>query len=234
MVFDREGREGPWALLKSWQFVCTATGQKFHCPEAVSLNGRTDRVEISRDGHRLFVDSPNKSFLLKLRERASFGGHSRYDLEVPPKLPTWNVMRVVEAISPFENGLAIRGRSNNWRSIRMIGPRISMDMVAQLPTVNNMGPVQFPLAARTTNDGFHLRAAQWPNGSKALLDSRGILHLKSHDPHIPEISLVLSDIEIAGWTSDGYVCGPKFFFEQDHISAPEKVFDAVSRFVAAL
>jgi hypothetical protein len=39
-----------------------------------------------------------------------------------------------------------------------------------------------------------------------------MLHLKSADPAIPEVTLVLAaDGTLAGWSSDGRVYGPRFY-----------------------
>ena len=237
LVFDRAGLEGPWALLKSWQFVCTATGEKFHSPESLALGAPTNRIEISRDGHRLFVDWSQKRFVLKLdAHSATLGGHARHDLETSPRLPSWNLFRVVEAVSaPTRGGLAIRTRNGRWREISLFHDRIVINEVPpNSPSSLDSAPAIFSLSAKKTSDGWHLQTASWPNGSKAFLDSRGLLHLKSHDAAIPEVSLVLSDSEVAGWTSDGYVCGPKFFFAHDYRLEPDKVFAAILRFTAAL
>ncbi|MCC9607992.1 hypothetical protein LOC68_02230 [Blastopirellula sp. JC732] len=50
---------------------------------------------------------------------------------------------------------------------------------------------------------FSLGCATWEDGSQAFLDSRGILHLRSSDPNLPELSITLSDWEATGWSSDG-------------------------------
>ncbi|MCA9112678.1 MAG: hypothetical protein KDA52_22190, partial [Planctomycetaceae bacterium] len=44
--------------------------------------------------------------------------------------------------------------------------------------------------------GFRLHQAVWEDGSRAILDSRGMLHLKSSDRSIPEATLVLSEPEV--------------------------------------
>jgi hypothetical protein len=233
LVFDREGKEGPWALLKSWQIVSTATGEKFHSPDSLASGLSTNVVQVSRDGHRLLAQGQfsQKHVVLQLSDSGVLpAGSSRGELEVSPRLPSWNLYRVVEAISG-EDRLAIRGRHGQWRGIELFNGKIIIDQ-GQKPNASEV--IEFGLAPRTTNEGWQLQTAQWPRGSKAFLDGRGLLHLRSHDPNVPEISLVLSDGEVAGWTSEGHVCGPKFFFEHDHVSAPEKVFDAIRRFVAAL
>jgi hypothetical protein len=63
--------------------------------------------------------------------------------------------------------------------------------------------------------------AEWPKGNRAFLDSRGLLHLKSHDSSIPEVSLVLREGEATGWASDGLMCGPRFFLSQPPGAAEE-------------
>jgi len=52
----------------------------------------------------------------------------------------------------------------------------------------------------------------WQKGGEAMLDSRGLLHLKSSNPEIPEISILLVvDQATACWCSDGVVSGPDYF-----------------------
>jgi len=52
----------------------------------------------------------------------------------------------------------------------------------------------------------------WKDGSMALLDSRGLLHLKSADGNVPEISVLLVvDQATACWCADGVVSGPAYF-----------------------
>jgi hypothetical protein len=55
-----------------------------------------------------------------------------------------------------------------------------------------------------------LRVATWPDGSRALLDRRGLLHLQSADRSIPEVSIVLKDGMLAGWCADGTLWGPPY------------------------
>lgn len=67
-------------------------------------------------------------------------------------------------------------------------------------------PVKLPDVAWT------LRQASWSDGSRAWLDSRGLLHLRSSRPTLPEMSLVLTDTGVTGgWTSDGQTFGWRFF-----------------------
>ncbi|TCD29602.1 hypothetical protein EZ456_00880 [Pedobacter psychrodurus] len=52
----------------------------------------------------------------------------------------------------------------------------------------------------------------WKNGSTATMDSRGILHLKSSNPHIPEIGIIMIvNQPTACWSADGQVSGSTYF-----------------------
>ena len=61
----------------------------------------------------------------------------------------------------------------------------------------------------------------WPDGSRAIADARGFLHLCPADIRKPEITLVLiADTMTAAWASDGAACGNKHFLnvpENQHI-----------------
>ena len=56
--------------------------------------------------------------------------------------------------------------------------------------------------------------ARWPDGSRAFLDDRGLLHLKFRGASV-EFSLVLTDAWSALWASDGRMAGADFFLGPD-------------------
>ena len=58
--------------------------------------------------------------------------------------------------------------------------------------------------------GYRLSLAEWPNGNKAWLDSRGLLHLKNANAAYPEVTLTLRDGELSGWLSSGEVFGEDY------------------------
>lgn len=69
--------------------------------------------------------------------------------------------------------------------------------------------------------GTHIkyRKMEWPDGSIAVLDKRGLLHLKSSNPSIPEITIVAVGTQAtSAWSSDNIVAGNQFFFDpkQEH------------------
>ncbi|MFO1513668.1 MAG: hypothetical protein U1F83_12245 [Verrucomicrobiota bacterium] len=246
LIFDREGMEGPWLLLRSGEVVSTATDEKsklFNFGKPLTFAS----ARVSRSGHEVYVPYRPPT-LLKQTAGCVFGlKHQQHTdtidavdsmtffRERPPPLPTWNLFRVVEAFAKLPGCPAILGRKGRWRQINLwLGETDSLrishlaERDAALWEKVNFG------TPKPTGRGCSLQTADWPCGSKVFLDSRGLLHFKSHDPAVPEISLVLSDGEVAGWTADGHVCGPKFFFDGEYRSEPQEVFNRVMQFLNRL
>ena len=58
---------------------------------------------------------------------------------------------------------------------------------------------------------YSLRVAKTRDGSRIYVDSRGMLHLRSANLSIPELSfVVLDDGQLACWSSDGTLVGPRY------------------------
>ena len=83
--------------------------------------------------------------------------------------------------------------------------------------------------------GYTLHAATWKDGSRAVLDSRGMLHLRSSDTAIPELTLVLCAGALAGWCADGRWFGPPYFIGE-HVPTPGAVIyeEVLKPFVSRL
>ena len=79
---------------------------------------------------------------------------------------------------------------------------------------------------------FQLKVATFEGGSEVSLDSRGLLHLKSSDPSIPEATIVLHD-HVAGWTTKQEYFGHDYFLPADAnvISAADFNTNVLERFV---
>ncbi len=237
-IFDREGWEGPWMLHGDGEVVSTANGVKVELKIGVTWRDYT--LIHSRDGHRVYLKHGSKGDAVLdlkkgvLKQNPKLHNPARV-LDPPPPLPDWMVFRFVESIARFGDGLAFCGRKSRWRRITMTGdPTLAIYELPPYEKLELKDKVSFASESRPTGQGCSLQTATWPCGSKAFLDSRGLLHLKSHDPSVPEVSLVLSGETVAGWTSDSHVCGPKFFFEGSHNSNPEGVFECLLQFLNRL
>lgn len=67
-----------------------------------------------------------------------------------------------------------------------------------------------------TNKRIRFRKFVWSDGSEAVVDFRGFLHLRSSDNSIPEISIALViNRSTAAWVSDGIVSGNHYFYETE-------------------
>ncbi|WP_153796013.1 hypothetical protein [Foetidibacter luteolus] len=70
------------------------------------------------------------------------------------------------------------------------------------------GDTYFPLK----NKNIKFNKWLWADGSEAVIDSRGFVHLKSSDSGLPEITVVMIlGKATACWASDGAVCGSEYF-----------------------
>jgi hypothetical protein len=57
-----------------------------------------------------------------------------------------------------------------------------------------------------------VRRFTWPDGSEAVVDTRGLLHLRSADTSVPELSVLLVIGQpTAAWAADGNVAGSPYF-----------------------
>ncbi len=242
-IFDRADTPGPWMLFRDGQVVSTESGEIIKPPAAPDLRLDFEAVRVSRDGHRLLVPSnrhgvhKNRTlFLLDLDQsgKMEYVRDTGFWLDRCPSLPTWNLYRVIEAIALQGDGLMLVGRKGCRRKLQLVHGKLRIALSP--PTSNSLpeGLSVFIESPRKTSHGCTLQSLVFPNGGRVFLDSRGLLHFKGGDSTLPEVSLVLADGEVAGWTSDGRVCGPSFFFDGLRTSDPKHVFDCLNRFFARL
>jgi hypothetical protein len=75
-----------------------------------------------------------------------------------------------------------------------------------------------------------LGRAQVGEGLEVFLDSRGLLHLKSFDETLPQMTLALSSEGIlAGWMSDGSTFGNLFYFQGEATISGEQAQEMMKR-----
>lgn len=204
----------------------------------------THELMVSTDGRTLAASQSGmtKSILMNLQSGATDEVQPGYALRqrfnpVPP-LPVWNLYRVVERLAVPTSGLLhFLGRKGQWRGIqretfsktdrlRIRESKLPDAERAQSPTL-----CPHPVSPEL---GCSLQIATWPDGSQVFHDSRGLLHFKSQDATLAEVSLVLADGEVAGWTSDGHVCGPQFFLPEGRTSEPEAVSQRLEQILSLL
>jgi hypothetical protein len=241
LIFERNSNPGPWLLGKNGQVVSTESAEVIKLPSVTGAELDFGSAQVSRDGSTLLLptartgpDGRPLGCLFDLdQKKVNYARLSSSPLERNPPLPVWNIFRIVEALARLDDGVALRGRKDRWRKLGL-DEQGNLRITPLPPGGRAWGEQPFSQQPRKTKHGCTLQQAQFPNGSKVFLDSRGLLHFKSRDRDLPEVSLVLADGEVAGWSSEGHVCGPSFFFEQPYVSDPKRVFDALTRFFIRL
>jgi hypothetical protein len=106
-------------------------------------------------------------------------------------------VRLVSRAVTLTHHLQLMSRASSTNALSLQGQATASDL-----TPATEGPTNRVLTRRFT----------WPNGSEALIDARGLVHLRSADATVPEMSLLLVIGQpTAAWAADGTVCGPDYF-----------------------
>jgi MoxR-vWA-beta-propeller ternary system domain bpX1 len=114
--------------------------------------------------------------------------------------------------------------------------------VLSLPFKSNSHEKQFfkddfEVKGLPSNQHIKFYKVTWVDGSVAMLDSRGFLHLKSANSDIPEITIILLTGKVcACWSSDGFVSGNHYFIPNAEkiISGKQFYEKYIQRFVSEL
>ena len=230
VIFDREGRPGPWVLTDQGEVRHLESGGKIFSLGQPLAPG--SRVRVSRDGHHLRIVSmtqqgEQRASLEKSQVQGSVccvdlkagsattnplqpGQEANSVCEVSPPTPQYPIMVHFSSVRVLPaGGLALRSAKGQWLELTLLE---SDNMALQPVKADDLANNERPFVPVKLPDGsaYELKEARWPDGSRAFLDNRGLLHLKSADRGLPEISFVLTDWPSAFWTSDGRMAGDDF------------------------
>jgi hypothetical protein len=105
---------------------------------------------------------------------------------------------------------------------RMVWIQVSLfEMRKALPLQERIAARDLGVARTSRYAEVQLRRFSWPDGSEAVADSRGLLHLKSSDPRLAEITLVMvNEKPTAAWSSDGARSGSSYFVGNGEHTSP--------------
>ena len=237
-LFDRAGHDGPWAVLSDGRVV-DSLGTVF--PRRFpKLPVRWKFVCVSADGNRVAVGAFH-NFLMDLsadEDPKPVTADVAEELLVPHVY--WSTRFSPLVRKDFTAAFLISGE------IALATPK---DELVLIETSAGAGPRVNPLAVRASSVlgalpfqavtpprgvRFELWAARWKDGSRMFLDSRGMLHLKSSDRSIPEVSLVVAGDRLAGWSTTGRSFGPLQFIGGGAPGTPPEFASLIERFVAKL
>lgn len=267
-LFDRAGYERPWAVTDDWKVVHpdggarVALGPTFSAAELLGTSRDGKRLAFKGFdplGNTLAVDldeprKPPQRFRGEAWRASLLEPHIHWSRATPSTLRS----RFGGIFVDSQSRLALMKASSRSvaaqaRTIRADGtgggPRYTFlnndgngitlaDVCSIYPS--NAPPRLFTVVKRLAAGLPAMYLASWPDGSRAWLDGRGLLHLKSSDPRLPELTLVLrhdphhAAAPTAAWSSDGKVCGPPFFIGDARPEDPGYFMELIGRFVQRL
>lgn len=86
--------------------------------------------------------------------------------------------------------------------------------IATVKNKNNIASLYEADYRPLNNKRLKFKKFIWHNGSEAVIDSRGLLHLRSSDKTLPEITIIMALAQTtACWASDGNISGADYFMD---------------------
>lgn len=259
MMFDRTGFDGPWVVTTTGRVASALDGSepfagwpgRMVVPLAVSPGGHhlvlfpmeTDGPRtLSRYAKRHLADKLQIVVLPPEAPAATvevFPWNEKYAFAFDPELR--RLVRPARLPHRFQRiGADAEGRltllSRRGRAWLIAGgPKQPGLRMVSVPTASLHHTQVFERVDAPPGIRFTLRIARWADGSRAWLDSRGLLHLKSGDRSLPELTLVLVPRgEAAAWASDGRTWGPTLYTGVDAAAPGEELLAAIDAFLARL
>lgn len=219
-IFDRDGI-GAWVVLRDGRLL-SPTGT-----EAMNAGFAVSAVKVSEDGGLVAVGRSGTDAWSTMNLTTKSVAFAPKGIQAVEKLPVIPPTRTLQNRFSAIWGrpgqpLRLQKSRGGWVELFCAEQRTWRLVESALKDEALQGDVR-PFESVTTplRFGCTLRVASWPGGSKAWLDSRGLLHLRSHDAQIPEITLALChDAAIASWCSDGQQAGPAFYHGPDGSQPP--------------
>jgi len=173
---------------------------------------------------KLLLKTTAGDFLLELTwVNASYNSCRRLYSQTPEQLlsleikPSWRKVRTdFTHIGVWdESHLALLSDDGIWFRIGEAHGNIQFDNATSvaIPEIPLSSIIPFGPPKTDLKHIAVLRAARWPDGSRAYLDDRGILHLQSKRTEIPEVSMVIPDVDgpFSAWSSDEVLSGEEYF-----------------------
>lgn len=238
-VFDRRGVDGPWAVTVKGTVVNLADRSELVLKNPLAAAGTI--AGLSRDGHRIALRgagaASRRHAVLDLQRQAAsevYGDPLSALEDGLNRLVRRSVRHKFASIGVEGGKLLLAPSTGPARHVALApdGKAIVLQPTTEFATVVLVpfGNAGVPRGAR-----YGLRVAAWRNGSRAWTDTRGMLHLRSGDSRLPEISIVLTDESaLAVWTADGRLCGPRYFVGDRATTDAAEVFAVITRFVEGL
>lgn len=215
-VWDAEGYEGPIALSQHGRLH----GDELASPKLPKCGIRLAdcRVKkISPDGLTIMGDYSGDHRAYRPHFKIQLGARSEFIFSVYAAIAEYaDVLRPFTLRKKFRSlGVTLAGelalRSHKGALLGIV-QKNGLPVLAEIPRASQLVNEQTFEPSDRDQERLRFATAEWPDGSLAVLDSRGLLHLKAADEKIPEVTIVLTEGELTLWSSNGQQFGKPYFF----------------------
>ena len=237
-LFESDDVEGPRAVLHNGDILNPATGEEQKVRH--DLPGNIEVAGISRNGALLLLKHPRSSevCLVDTRTAATKTSFQAAPLTLEPDV---SAVRPVTLRNRFAGiGVDATGRLVLFRRQGTHFPLEPDKTTGAIGLAKSS--VKTALRVQYRFDDFDvpgvphvLLLAQFADGSRAVLDRRGLLHLRSSDETLPEMTIVLSERGACWFPHGGLACGDEYHFDEASLLAGAgKARRVLERFVERL
>ncbi len=233
MVFDAEGIQGPVGLVTHDGHRVGLSNQEgevlylplvpFHALR--ELVAPISVVAVSSTGTRVVVkhqwnkNAFQETAVIDVLNRTVMPVYGDPYSALDPEIWKWvhprNYRNRIRGIARHGQGLLLQTSAHEFLSLSFDDELSRFRMAPIAINRNQVTPLrQFEPIPGPPGVEYKLQMAEWTDGSRAFLDSRGLLHLKSSDPNVPEVSFVLTAGAVSGWCANGELWGDEFYTGQ--------------------
>ncbi|MDB5343288.1 MAG: hypothetical protein JWP89_1665 [Schlesneria sp.] len=243
-LFERVGRGGPFGVHLRGSIANLADHTEWRWTDNSRANPKV--LDIEESGHRLLIEQESDGSINR-RGRRIVHLESEAVEDVGPyiqSLREWdlqqmhrggNVMHRFSRIRIEHDGtMTLVSKSQTGWQIGLHSKTLRISQISRITDASGRRCVASLEPTRHPDSGCSMSVATWPDGSRAFIDSRGLLHLQSADREIPEATLTLKEGDIAAWTNNGQTYGSHYFLDESNMSAEQFLDQILKPFIARL
>ncbi len=220
-VFDAVRKENPVGVTAAGELVSIGSDirQRTNLP---APPGNLHVLGISRDGSKILFEyseaSARKRTLIDVHTLAAAPQAPNIDPLAAVESENWKWVRPVTLRRRFEGlgvsasgELILIGRRGSLWPLRFDESDQKICLATRPIEAELVVSRRFEVIDQSAANRYSLAVAVFEDGSRAVLDARGLLHLKSSDLDSPECTIVLVEGPTSGWVSDGRCWGTPYF-----------------------
>lgn len=243
-LFDRVGKDGPFGVHLRGSIANLADHTEWNWTDNPRANPKV--LDIEESGHRLLIEQDSDGSINRRSRRIIHLESERVEEagSQTQSLREWdlqqmhrggNIMhRFCRIIIEHDSTMILVSKSQTCWQIGLHAKALRISQTSHLTGASDRRRMASLEPTRHPDSGCSMSVATWPDGSRAFIDSRGLLHLQSADREIPEATLILKEGDIAAWTNNGQTYGSHYFLDESNMSAEQFLEQILKPFIARL